>query len=57
MPHFQGHFLPTMDSAARAEKLRPELAAQHEQAVEDMKSRYEAEVAGRAKKTEGADAG
>ena len=57
MPHFQGHFLPTMDSAARAEKLRPELAAKHEQAVEDMKARYEAEVAGRAKKPEGVDAG
>ncbi len=47
MPHFQGHFLPTMDSAARAEKLRPELAERHAQAVEEMKSRYAAELAGR----------
>lgn len=47
MPHFQGHYLPTMDSAARAEKLRPELAERHAQAVEDMKSRYAAELAGR----------
>ncbi len=44
MPHFQGHHLPTMDSAARAEKLRPDLAAKHAQAVEDMKARYEAEL-------------
>jgi limonene 1,2-monooxygenase len=47
MPHFQGHYLPTMDSAARAERLRPELAERHAQAVEDMKSRYAAELAGR----------
>jgi limonene 1,2-monooxygenase len=47
MPHFQGHHLPTMDSAARAEKLRPDLAAKHAQAVEDMQARYAAEVAGR----------
>ncbi|QBF29967.1 LLM class flavin-dependent oxidoreductase [Thalassococcus sp. S3] len=47
MPHFQGHHLPTMDSAARAEKLRPELAEKHAKAVEDMQQRYEAEVAGR----------
>lgn len=48
MPHFQGHHLPTMDSAARAEKLRPDLAARHAQAVEDMKARYATEVAARA---------
>ncbi len=47
MPHFQGHHLATMDSAARAEKLRPDLAAKHAQAVEDMQTRYAAEVAGR----------
>jgi len=47
MPHFQGHFLPTMDSAARAEKLRPELAEKHAKAVEDMQSRYADEVAAR----------
>lgn len=48
MPHFQGQHLPTMDSAARAEKLRPDLAARHSQAVEDMKARYEAELLARA---------
>ena len=48
MPHFQGHYLPTMDAADRAEKLRPDLAARHAQAVEDMKSRYEAELRARA---------
>ncbi len=47
MPQVQGHYLPTMDAAARAEKLRPELAAKHAQAVEDMQSRYAAEVAAR----------
>jgi limonene 1,2-monooxygenase len=36
-----------MDSAARAEKLRPDLAAKHAKAVEDMQTRYAAEVAGR----------
>jgi limonene 1,2-monooxygenase len=39
--------MATMDSAARAEKLRPDLAAKHAQAVEDMQARYAAEVAGR----------
>ncbi len=48
MPHFQGQSLPTLDSAARAEKLRPDLAAKHAQAVEDMKARYATEVAARA---------
>ncbi len=48
MPHFQGHHLPTMDAAARAEKLRPDLAAKHAQAVEDMQARYQSEVAARA---------
>jgi limonene 1,2-monooxygenase len=47
MPHFQGHYAPTMDSAARAEKLRPELAAKHAKAIEEMRSRYEAEIAAR----------
>ena len=44
MPHFQGQHMPTMDSAARAQKLRPELAAKHEKAVEAMKEKYQAEV-------------
>ncbi|MEQ8348795.1 MAG: LLM class flavin-dependent oxidoreductase [Sneathiellaceae bacterium] len=47
MPRFQGHHLPTMDSAARAEKLRPELAEVHAKAVEDMGTKYQAEVAAR----------
>lgn len=48
-PHFQGQYHPTMDSAARAEKLRPELAAIHSKAVEDMTEKYQAEVAARGK--------
>jgi len=48
MPHFQGQYHPTMDSAARAEKLRPDLAARHAQAVDDMRARYEAELLERA---------
>jgi len=48
MPHFQGQRLPAIDSAARAEKLRPDLAAKHAEAVEDMKARYATEVAARA---------
>ncbi len=47
MPHFQGHHLPTLDSAARAKKLRPELAAVHEKAVEAMRQKYADEVAAR----------
>lgn len=48
MPHFQRHYAPTMDAAARAEKLRPELAEKHAQAVEDMQTRYASEVEERA---------
>ena len=47
MPRFQGHWHPTMDAAARAEKLRPDLAAKHAKAVEEMGARYAAEVAAR----------
>ena len=47
MPHFQGHHLPTMDAAHRAEKLRPELAEKHAKAVEDMQARYAQEVESR----------
>lgn len=47
MPHFQGHHMATMDAAARAEKLRPDLAAKHAKAVEDMTRRYADEVAAR----------
>ena len=47
MPHFQGHHMATMDAAARAEKLRPDLAARHAKAVEDMTKLYADEVAAR----------
>ena len=48
MPHFQGHYMATMQAAARAEKLRPDLAAKHAAAVEAMSQRYRDEVAARA---------
>ncbi|MCV6584746.1 MAG: LLM class flavin-dependent oxidoreductase [Marinibacterium sp.] len=48
MPHFQGHHMATMGAAARAEKLRPDLADQHAKAVEAMQARYADEVAARA---------
>ena len=48
MPHFQGHHMPTMDAAMRAEKLRPELAEVHMKAVEDMTQKYADEKAARA---------
>ena len=47
MPHFQGHHMPTMDSAARAKKLRPELAEVHSKAVEEMTQKYADEKAAR----------
>ncbi len=47
MPHFQGHYMATMQAAARAEKLRPDLAARHAAAVEAMTQRYRDEVASR----------
>ncbi|MFN3642654.1 MAG: LLM class flavin-dependent oxidoreductase [Gemmobacter sp.] len=47
MPHFQGHHMATMQAAARAEKLRPDLAARHAAAVEAMTARYQAELAER----------
>ena len=48
MPHFQGHHMATMGAAARAEKLRPELADKHAKAVEAMQASYADEVAARA---------
>ena len=48
MPHFQGHHMATMGAAARAEKLRPELADKHAKAVEAMQTSYADEVAARA---------
>ena len=47
MPHFQGHHMATMDSAARAKKLRPELAEVHSKAVEEMTQKYADEKAAR----------
>jgi limonene 1,2-monooxygenase len=47
MPHFQGHYAATMDAAARAEKLRPDLAEKHAKAVDEMRARYEAELLAR----------
>lgn len=46
-PRFQGHYMPTMDAAARAKKLRPELAEIHTKAVEAMTAKYQAELAAR----------
>ncbi len=47
MPHFQGHHMATMGAAARAEKLRPELAEIHSKAVEEMTQKYADEKAAR----------
>ena len=47
MPHFQGHHMATMGAAARAEKLRPELAEVHSKAVEEMTQKYADEKAAR----------
>ena len=48
MPHFQGHHQPTIDSAVRAKKLRPELAEVHQKAVDQMSQQYAEEKAARA---------
>jgi limonene 1,2-monooxygenase len=48
MPHFQGHYMATMDAAARAEKLRPALAEVHTKAVEEMTQKYADEKVARA---------
>jgi len=45
-PHFQGQGWSTLEAKARAEASRPELAAAHQKAVEDVTARYQAEVAG-----------
>ena len=47
MPHFQGHHMATMDAAAKAKKLRPELAEVHSKAVEEMTRKYADEKAAR----------
>ena len=47
MPHFQGHFIPTMAAQQRAREQRPDLAEVHMKAVEDMTQQYEDEKAAR----------
>lgn len=47
MPHFQGQHRPTLEAADRAGKLRPDLAARHAKALDEMKARYAAEVKAR----------
>jgi limonene 1,2-monooxygenase len=44
MPRFQGHAQATLDAARRAEGLREDLAAAQSQAVEDARTRYQAEL-------------
>jgi limonene 1,2-monooxygenase len=43
-PQFQGQAWSTLQAKARAEAARPELAAQHLQAVADVTAKYQAEV-------------
>ena len=48
MPHFQNnHHMSTMSAAAKAEKLRPELAEVHSKAVDEMVQKYADEKAAR----------
>jgi limonene 1,2-monooxygenase len=44
MPRFQGHAQATLDAARRAQGLREGLAAAQSQAVEDARTRYQAEL-------------
>ena len=45
LPQFQGQAWSTQQAKSRAEAARPELAAQHLKAVEDVTARYQAEIA------------
>jgi limonene 1,2-monooxygenase len=45
-PQFQGQRWSTAEARARARTTRPEMAAEHLQAVEDATARYRAEVGG-----------
>jgi limonene 1,2-monooxygenase len=45
LPQFQGQGWSTLQAKGRAEAARPELAAQHLQAVEEVTARYQAEIA------------
>jgi limonene 1,2-monooxygenase len=47
MPQFQGHAQATLDAARRAKEVRESLAAAQAQAVEDARTRYQAELANR----------
>ena len=47
MPAFQGHAEPMQAAADRARASRPEMAAAHGKAVEDMTARYQDEVGSR----------
>jgi limonene 1,2-monooxygenase len=44
LPQFQGQAWSTQQAKSRAEAARPELAAQHLKAVEDVTARYQAEI-------------
>jgi limonene 1,2-monooxygenase len=44
MPLFQGHAKATLDAARRAQGLREGLAAAQSQAVEDARTRHQAEL-------------
>jgi limonene 1,2-monooxygenase len=44
LPQFQGQAWSTLQAKSRAEAARPELAAQHLKAVEDVTARYQAEI-------------
>jgi limonene 1,2-monooxygenase len=46
MPRFQGHAHPTMEARSRATAVRDPLASQQLEAVEAMKAKYQAELAG-----------
>ena len=44
LPQFQGQAWSTLQAKSRAEASRPELAAQHLKAVEDVTAKYQAEI-------------
>jgi limonene 1,2-monooxygenase len=44
LPQFQGQAWSTLQAKSRAEAARPELAAQHIKAVEDVTAKYQAEI-------------
>ena len=48
MPHFQSHAKASLDAERRAKELRTSLAAAHSKAVDEARSRYQAEVVSRA---------